>query len=348
MSTDELLKIEMLAQSVIDTIRDPLLLLDKDFRVIAASRSYYLTYETDRQVAHGQMLSALGGGRWDISALQKQLELISPQQSVLEAFEVEVELPRKGQRLVLIHARRLFSELGDSANILLAIEDITERRAAERERDDLLRQKDIQLAEIEHRIANSLAIIAGILLLKARTVKSEETRAHLEDAHRRVISVAAVQKHLHATNAAGSIEVGPYLTQLCSSLSAAMINEDQCELKVHAPEGAVPSKAAVSIGLIVTELVLNALKHAFPDNKAGCAITVNYEVNGSDWRLTVSDNGVGKSDIDWPPSKSGLGMGIIQALAAQLDAHVDTKSGSGGTSVFIAHSTFRPRLTVEN
>jgi len=139
MSTDQLLKVEVLAQAVIDTIRDPLLVLDKDFRVIAASRSYYLTYETNRQATQGKLLSALGGGRWDISTLQKQLERISPQQSELEAFEVEVELPRRGDRLMLLNARRLFSELGDSANILLAIEDITERRAAESEREDLLR-----------------------------------------------------------------------------------------------------------------------------------------------------------------------------------------------------------------
>lgn len=343
MSTDRLLKVEVLAQAVIDTIRDPLLVLDKDFRVIAASRSYYLTYETNRQATQGKMLSALGGGRWDISTLQTQLDRISPQQSVLEAFEVEVELPRRGPRLMLLNARRLFSEIGDSANILLAIEDITERRAAENERDDLLRQKDILLAEIEHRIVNSLAIIASILLLKARTVTSEETRAHLEDAHKRVISVAAVQKHLHAANAAGSIEVGPYLTQLCSSLGAAMVNDDQCEIQVHAPEGAVAPNAAVSIGLIVTELVINALKHAFPDNKVDCTVVVKYEVNGDDWRLTVSDNGVGKNDVDWPPSKAGLGTGIVQALAAQLDARVDIETGSGGTSVFVAHSTFQPR-----
>jgi len=186
------------------------------------------------------------------------------------------------------------------------------------------------------------------LSLKARTVTSEETRAQLEDAHKRVMSVAAVQKHLHVANAAGSIKVGPYLTQLCGSLSAAMVNEDQCEIKVHAPEGAVLPNAAVSIGLIVTELVINALKHAFPDARSDCAVVVEYEVNGDDWRLTVSDNGVGKADISWPPAKAGLGTGIVQALAAQLDARVDIESEPSGTTVFVAHSTFQPRLAADD
>lgn len=343
MSTERLANVEVLAQAVIDTIRDPLLVLDQEFRVIAASRSYYLVYETNRQATQGQLLSTLGGGRWDITALQAQLERISPEQCVLEAFEVEVDLPQRGKRLMLLNARRLFGEVGASANILLAIEDITERRAAEHERDDLLRQKDTLLAEIEHRIANSLAIIASILLLKARTVTSQETRAYLEDAHKRVTSVAAVQKHLHTASSEGSIALKPYLTQLCGSLSAAMVNDERCAINVMVPEGAVAPNVAVSLGLIVTELVINALKHAFPDDKPDCAVAVTYEVNGDDWRLTVSDNGVGNSALAWPPDKPGLGTGIVQALASQLDARVDIVSGSQGTNVSIAHATFHPR-----
>ena len=76
----------------------------------------------------------------------------------------------------------------------LAIEDVTRRREADREKDDLLQAKEILLQEMQHRVANSLQIIASILLLKARTVQSEETRLHLQDAHQRVMSVATVQQ----------------------------------------------------------------------------------------------------------------------------------------------------------
>src|SRR4029079_12306731 len=82
--------------------------------------------------------------------------------------------------------------------ILLAIEDVTRRRETEREKDELLQQKEILLQEMQHRVANSLQIIASILLLKARTVQSEETRHHLHDAHQRVMSVATVQQQLQA------------------------------------------------------------------------------------------------------------------------------------------------------
>ena len=93
----------------------------------------------------------------------------------------------------------MFYEGGANTTILLGIEDVTARRILEREKDELLRQKDVLFEELQHRIANSLQIIASILLMKARVVQSEETRFHLQDAHKRVLSVAAVQKQLHAS-----------------------------------------------------------------------------------------------------------------------------------------------------
>jgi len=94
---------------------------------------------------------------------------------------------------IRLNARQVFEEEHLNSTLrLLAIEDITQRRDAEREKDGLLRQKEMLLQEMQHRVANSLQIIASILMLKARTVQSEETRQHLRDAHQRVMSVATV------------------------------------------------------------------------------------------------------------------------------------------------------------
>jgi two-component sensor histidine kinase len=331
----------LLAQAIVDTIREPLLVLDKDLRVIAASRSFYLKFHADRQFTQGQLLSALGEGQWDIPALRDKLERIASEKGVLEGYEVELDFAQLGRRVLLLNARKVFYEGNHSANILIAIEDVTERRAVERERDELLRQKDLLLEEMQHRIANSLAIIASILLMKARTVTSEETRVQLEDAHKRVMSVASVQRHLRITKPGESIEIGPYLTKLCASLAGSMISDDFCSIDTKSAEGSVTSIAAVSIGLIVTELVINALKHAFPDAKSGSAIVVAYEINGSDWKLTVADNGRGKAVDGWPPPKIGLGTTIVNALAQQLNARVETVSGADGTTVAVTHSTFK-------
>jgi chemotaxis protein methyltransferase CheR len=94
------------------------------------------------------------------------------------------------------------------------------------------------------------------------------------------------------------------------------------------------------LGLIVTELVMNALKHAFPEDKIDCRISVAYEVQGTNWKLSIADNGVGKPDGVFAQSKTGLGTGIIKALAQQLGATVDTVASPAGTTVAITHATF--------
>src|SRR5690606_9055128 len=266
----------LLAQAIVDTIREPLLVLDRDLRVTTASRSFYETFKVAAPATEGRLLGDLGEHEWDIAPLLAQLDRVAPDRLAMENYEVTLELPDIGRRTFLLTARKIFYKDNHSSNILLTFEDVTERRAVEHQRDDLLRQKDLLLAEMQHRVANSLSIIASILMLKARTVPSAETRAHLEDAHRRVLSVAAVQQHLHPTHAGQPIDVGLYLKELCASLAGSMINDDNCRIDVHVMDGHATSAAAVSVGLIATELVINALKHAFPAPKSGCVVDVSY------------------------------------------------------------------------
>jgi two-component sensor histidine kinase len=334
-----------LAQAIVDTIREPLLVLDKDLRVVTANRSFYLTFRMQRQDVQGLPLYALGDGQWDIPELRSLLADIAPQHAVMDAFEVERDFAVIGRRIMLLNARKLFYEDNGHTTILLAIEDVTERRAMERELKALLEQKDVLLREMQHRVGNSLQIIASILLIKARTVRNEETRLHLHDAHKRVMSIAAMQKELEAGKHGEAIEIAPYLTRLCETLSGSMIDKGRpITLEVHAQAASATSAQAVSMGLIVTELVLNALKHAFPDDSRGGGVLVAYDVAGSNWRLTVSDNGIGRPDDGAPKTVPGLGTNIIEALAKQLDARIEGTMDAAGTTVSIIHSPFPSRL----
>jgi two-component sensor histidine kinase len=338
-----------LTQAIVDTIREPLLVLDRDLRVVLASRSFYKTFKMDSQDVQGRPVYTLGDGQWDIPQLRLLLQGIVPQHAVMDAYEVEQDFAGIGHRTMLLNARQVFYEGNSHTTILLAIEDISERRAQERERQDLLRQKEMLLQEMRHRVANSLQIIASILLIKARTVKSEETRLHLEEAHQRVMSIAAMQEHLHASEPSTSIDLRSYLTRLCETLAASMIGDSRAiSLQVQVEGGTASSTQAVSIGLIVTELVLNALKHAFPGDPRDGRIIVAYDLAGANWRLTVSDNGIGKPEGHSDNMTSGLGTSIIAALAKQLDARVDVLMDLHGTKVSITHATFASRPDVEN
>jgi len=330
-----------LAQGIVDTVREPILVLDKELRVIAASRSFYSTFKVSPEHTQGRLLYELGDGQWDIPRLRVLLEKIIPEHGVMEGYEVEHEFPGLGHRTMCLNARQVFYEGGAGTNILLSIEDVTKRLILEREKDELLKQKEVLLEELEHRMANSLQIIASIILLKARSVQSEETRLHLQDAHKRVISIAAVQRQLHASAATGPVQIAPYLTDLCGVLASSMIGDIRpISLQVIGEGGSATSRQAESLGLIVTELVMNALKHAFPDEKTEGQITVAYDTAGTNWKLSVSDNGVGRPDGVFAQGKTGLGTGIIKALAQQLGAQVETLAGPMGTTVSITHATF--------
>jgi len=342
---------QTLAQAIVNTIHEPFLVLDAQFRVLAASRSFYEIFKVDPKETIGCMLFALGDGQWDVPALRVLLETILPEKAEMDGFEVDHDFPGVGRRIMLLNARKVLYETNPTMTILLAFTDVTERRALEQEKselfkrsEELVQEKQVLLQEMEHRVANSLQIIASILLLKARAVSSEETRLHLRDAHQRVMSVAAVQSHLHATEGIDQIGVGAYLTKLCASLAASMIGEDQpVALTVVADEGQLGSAQAVSIGLIVTELVINALKHAFPAAWPDAAVHVTYESDGPDWKLAISDNGTGKSAVE-PTGPGGLGTVIVKALVKQLDARLEVHSDTAGLSTTVTRASFTPRL----
>jgi chemotaxis protein methyltransferase CheR len=137
-----------LAQAIVDTVREPVLVFDKNLRVIAASRSFYSVFKVSPQDTQGRLLHELGDGQWDIPKLRLLLEKIIPEQGVMEDYEVEHEFPGIGHRTMCLNARQVFYEGGADTTILLGIDDVTRQRATEREKEELLRQKDVLLEEM--------------------------------------------------------------------------------------------------------------------------------------------------------------------------------------------------------
>jgi len=291
----------------------------------------------------GASLFALGAGEWDVPQLRSLLRATLSGAANVGAYEMD--LTRSGQppRRLVVTAHALdYSDPGN-VRLLLAVSDVTDARLAERLKDDLLREKAILFQELQHRVANSLQIIASVLMQTARRAPSAETKGILHDAHSRVMSVATLQRQLAASSLA-DVELRTYFTELCASIGASMIHDhEKLSLVVRADEGTASADVSVSLGLIVTELVINALKYAFPDPDKVGTVAVRYEVNRSDWKLSVADNGIGHADGS-PPARGGLGTSLVKALAHQLDAKVESLSGPHGMNVSVTHSTFVSRL----
>jgi chemotaxis protein methyltransferase CheR len=352
---DNLADAQTLALAIVDTLPEPFVVLDHNLCVLAASRCFYEHFREDPARTRGRPFFDLGDRQWDVPALRLLIETIIPEHSSMDNFEVEHDFVHLGRRTMLLNARLVRYEDDSSRTILIAFKDITARRAIEREKQELLEdterllgQQRTLLREMEHRIANSLQIIASILLLKAGAVGSEETRLELRDAHKRVMSVAAVQSHLHAVEGIERIDIAAYLAKLSAGLAASMIGPHQgIEIEVVSDAGTLPSSEAVSLGLIVTELVINAIKYAFPTARPGARILVTFEFDVADWKLSVSDNGSGRKPTvaaAGSGGSGGLGTAIVAALAKQLKAQIDEVSSASGLRVEIAHATFASHL----
>jgi two-component sensor histidine kinase len=327
-----------LALAILAASAAPQALLDGEHNVVGLSASFSDRFEIDPGGAIGRSFLEIGDGEWRVPQLRSLLELTLSGSTEIDAYEMDLRREGRGPRYLVVNARRVEYAGGAAALLLLTVTDVTEARRGEKLKDDLVREKTILLQEVQHRVANSLQIIASVILQNARKVQSEETRGHLHDAHQRVMSIAVLQQQLAASRV-GDVELGVYFNGLCKSISASMIRDHrQITLSVSADASTVSADASVSLGLIVTELVINALKHAFPGVRAG-KIVVGYETTGPDWRLSVRDNGVG---MHAGGARPGLGTSIVEALANQLRAGVEITNGHPGTKVSISHRLAAP------
>jgi two-component sensor histidine kinase len=323
-----------LTLAVVTSSPAPLLLLDGHLTVVAASTSFCDAFDTRAPELIGQSLYALDAVQWDGPELRSLMATTLSGEAEFDGRDIDLKQPRRPDRHLILQTRRLVYLDLEQTRILVAVSDVTDARADATRRETALRQSSVLLQEVRHRVANSLQIIASVLLQNARRTTSEETRGHLQDAHHRVMSVAALERLLSATED-GEVEALTYFTRLCETLSASMICDiDQIALTVESGEGVVEARVLVSLGLIVTELVINALKHAFPDGRPG-KITVDYDFRGPNWILCVRDDGVGMPMT--PPARTGLGTSIVRALAGQLHASVEVTPERPGTQVSIKH-----------
>jgi hypothetical protein len=214
-----------LALAVIRSSDAPLLLLDEDLAVIAASTSFCRAFHIEPSTVAGRSVFAMGSGEWNVKTLRSLLKATILGSAEIEAYEMDLSRRGEKPRRLVLKANKLDYFDTENVRLILAVSDVTDARASEKLKDDLLREKGVLLQEIQHRVANSLQIIASVLLQSARKMPSEETRTHLYDAHNRVMSVATLQRQLAASRL-GDVALRAYFNELCESIGASMIRRD--------------------------------------------------------------------------------------------------------------------------
>jgi len=196
----------------------------------------------------------------------------------------------------------------------------------------LAAERGLLLREVNHRVGNSLQIIASLLHLQASSSPQEEVKAALTNAMGRVAAVAQVHRRLYTSHDLKSVLLNQYLDALLEDLRRSAEGNKMSRLTLQAEAMELDPDRAVAIGIIVNELVMNAVKYAYPDG-AG-PIHVELRCDGSDVVLSISDDGVGlngKSD----PRSTGMGQRIVSAMAAKLEASVERDPAHAGTRIVV-------------
>jgi len=209
------------------------------------------------------------------------------------------------------------------------ITDITDRKTKEKLKISL-KEKETLLQEIHHRVKNNMNVVSGLLSLHKSSTQNEEVKQALQESQGRVYAMSAVHESLYNSKNLAEIELIPYLNKLTNSLvQTYSVNPRKVQLKIDGDNVKVNIDKASPLGLMINELISNAMKYAFPDERNG-EIVVTTRMQDDQLELSIKDNGVGMPDeIDWKNSSS-LGLKLVRTLAEnQLDGSIDMESNNG-------------------
>jgi two-component sensor histidine kinase len=318
------------AERVVQTAPWPLLILDDQLHVIKGNAAFYEVFQTSPEEIEQRYLYALGNGQWDIPELRRMLGEVVPQNAEFQNFMVTHDFPDVGEKTVLVSARRIRRDEQEMDTILLGIEDITQQRQGEERIAAALREKEVLLREVYHRVKNNLQIISSLLGLQAETVADEAVRGMFYESQRRIQAMSLVHQRLYGAEDLASIDTRTYLQSLVGDLARMYDPEGRIAFDIQA-ESEMNIDTAVPCGLILTELVSNAFKYALPEAEPGqISVTLRPEAEHR-WLLVVQDNGVGiPSDIDIAHTNS-LGLTLVHDLVSQLEGSVQVDRSQGTT-----------------
>jgi two-component sensor histidine kinase len=195
-----------------------------------------------------------------------------------------------------------------------------------------LKEKEVLLAEIQHRVKNNLAVISGLLNLQLNNAQGEEARVLLLDAKNRVMSIAMAHERLYKKQDLSRINLGQYLQELTDEIIGSHNQDAKIHIEKEMIDLDIPITKAVPTGLIINEVITNSLKHAFVGHTENPAIGLKMEQQGDTIRITLCDNGRGFGDLK-ERKESSLGISLIESLANQIDAEISFTNKVGACVV---------------
>jgi PAS domain S-box-containing protein len=335
---EELQAREAYLDHLIDGAQEAIIMADDDGKARRINKEFTKLFGYTQKEAEGRVLDDLIVPE-DLKETAKSIT-----ENVARGKRVAFEAIRRNKNKTLIDVSVLASPIvisGKQVGTYGIYRDITERKKTEEQIKASLKEKEILLQEIHHRVKNNMQIISSLLNLQSRHIKDKQSHELFKSSQNRVKSMALIHERLYQSKDFNKIDVADYVRGLINHLFITFgVNKDAILLNVKIKNIFLNVDTAIPCGLIINELVSNSLKHAFPDGKKGEIKISMHPLNKNEVELVVSDNGVGMpEEIDLKNAES-LGLNLVNMLVEdQLHGEIKLET-KGGT-------TFRFRLKIK-
>jgi two-component sensor histidine kinase len=305
------------AQGVVDTMTQPIIVLDQNLCVTTANNAFIQTFEVARDDILNQSFFGLGNGQWDIAELRHLISSVIPRAAAVIGFEVTHDFPAIGRRTFLVDARRLIHPDSNSTNLLILFKDVTERRRSDAE-------KDFVVAETRHRLKNLFAVIRSIAM---QTETADRAATEYRD-----VFLGRLETTLHAQETAFSDETTDFECLLRQSVNDPGLERLHCD----GPAVTLASSKVLAVSMIFHELATNAMKYGALSVPGG-RIHVTWTLDAApgdrtylccEWR---EQNGKPVS----LPQRRGYGTELIEGTSAHLGGKAELEYNPGGLAARI-------------
>jgi PAS domain S-box-containing protein len=269
---------------------------------------------------------------WQDIVNNSHLGINHPEANQNWELEYQIKLASQETRWIRERVHLVYDRYGRAINIDGISTDVTQSHEAEDKLFKSLREKEVLLKEIHHRVKNNLYVISSLLNLQSSYIEDEEVRNLFQDSQNRIQTMAVIHEQLYQSEDLSEIDFADYLEKLIANLFLSY-NSQQSGIKpiTNLEHCRLHIETATPAGLLINELVTNAFKHAFPSGKGEIKINLKVDSN-QQIHLSVTDNGRGlPPQLNWEESPS-LGLRLVRLLSQQLDAEVQVKTNQKGTS----------------
>lgn len=308
-----------------NAIPDLIALIDKDFNIKKMNKAMAeFVKDHDAIDILGSKCYRIIHGTEEPPDYCPNTKLLEDEQSHVQEFH-EDNLNRD----FIVTVNPIFDENNQILGSVHIVHDDTERKKSEKLLEQSLKEKEMLLKEIHHRVKNNLMIISSLLNLQSRYLKDEESREIFKESQNRAKSMALIHQRLYESTDLKNIGFKEYITTLANELYRNYVKDpSRVSLELEIEDVNIDINNAIPLGLILNELITNAMKYAFPDDEKGI-INVSFCKKGDKYILKVADNGKGfPKDLDYKKSDS-LGLQLVTNLSYQINGEIELDRTEG-------------------